>query len=254
MAYYLMQEKKKGIYTPLDITKSKCFYRTSNLKNMGCTLQEIDLFTMNFENEKELRSHLFREGLIEMRYAGRPLSVRILRNNKYYKVMYDMLYQKDIEYIMDPKLLIERINNKLLTGDYRFVEKYANAFLEFHDCLSTAPEVREFAKSSLRDNKCCKHFYAYDENNDNPVVRMTKLLIYDYYQEPSGKIKYKETIKYRNLHSVLAFVNNYDKLCEQEKINQTNNQTSLFEEPIKPKTKKKIKRESIPGQTNLFDE
>lgn len=252
MAYYLTIEKKKGNYTPLEINKSKYFTRTSNLKGNGSTLQEIDMFTMMFNNEKELRSALFRDGLVEMRYAGRPLSIRLLRNNHYYKVMYDMMYQKDIEYIANPKLLIKRINDKLLAGDYRFVEKFANNFLNFHDCLSTAPEVREFAISSSRDLHCCKYFYSLDENGDNPLIRMTKLLIYDYKQGLSGKVEYKETVKYRNLHSVLAFVNNYDKNLEKE--NKEDNQINLFTSEDKVKTKKKEKNKYIPGQTSLFNE
>ena len=252
MAYYLTIEKKKGVYEPIEITKSKYFSRLSNLKGNGSTLQEIDMFTMMFENEKELRTSLFKEKLVNMRDAGRSLSIRILRNKQYYKVMYDMFYQKDVEYIANPKLLIKRINNKLLEGDYRFVEKFANNFLNFHDCLSTAPEVREFAISSSRDKHCCKYFYNLDENGDNPLIRMTKLLIFDYEQSHSGRVDYKNTIKYRNLHAVLAFVNNYDKNFGNEQ--KDNEQISLFSNNNNVKTKKREKKGYIPGQTSLFDE
>lgn len=250
MAYYLMIEKKKGQYTPIDITKSACFYRMSNLKKSGCTLQEIDMFTMNFYDEKELRAHLFKSGLLDRRDAGKKITTRILRDNKYHKVMYDMFYQKDIEYITNPQKLINRINDKLMSGDYRFIELYARDFSNFHDCSSTAPEVREFAATSIRQNYCSRHLHTLDENNDNPLVRMTKLLIYENFQAPNGKIFYKEGIKYRNLHSVLAYVNNYDKTRD---IDNTNNeQISLFEAP-QPKVKKLKKNESIPGQINLFE-
>ena len=253
MAYYFTVEKKKGEYTPIDITKSKYFMRTSNLKGAGSTLQEIDTFTMMFNNEKELRTRLFKEGLLEMKYAGKGLSIRNFRNNRYYKVMYDFLYQKDLEYIANPQKVIERIERKLLLGDFRFIEKFANTFMNFHDCLSTAPEVREFAIASSRTGIRSRHFDVYDENYDNPLTRMTKLLIYDYYQTPSGRTEYKNTVKYRNLHAVLAFTNYYDKKNseELEEMKEVKNQTSLFEE--KPKTRKKEKK-NIEGQTSLFDE
>ena len=151
MAYYLTVEKKKGEYTPLDITTTPCFYRISNLKNMGATLQEIDLFTMNFADERELRTFLFRNYLLDFKSMNKKLSIRNLHNNRLHKVMYDFLYQDDIDYICDPEKLIARINDKLCAGDFRFVEKFANTFLEFHDCLSTAPEVREFAQASQRE-------------------------------------------------------------------------------------------------------
>lgn len=247
MAYYLTIEKRKGQYTPLDITKTSYFTRLSNLKNMGCTLAEIDAFTMNFNDERELRGYLFQNDLIEIRNGNRPLSVRNLLNNKYNKVMYDMLYQKDLEYIMDPRKLIARINDKLYAGDYRFVKAFANYFMNYHDCSSTAPEVREFANTSIMENRCSRHFNCLDEQGDNPLVRMTKLLIYDYYEEPNGEVKYKSTIKYRNLHMVLAFINHYDKTYTDQL-----KQTSSIELP-KTKTRKKTKNDKIPGQTNLFE-
>ena len=248
MAYYFTYQKKKGEYVPIDITKSKYFTRLSNFKNMGMSLQEVDMFTMMFNDEKELRRALFKEGLLEHRYSGSSLSTRLLRNNKYYKVMYDFLYQKDIEYVMDPKLVINRVNNKLTEGDFRFVNAFANNYLQFHDCLSTAPEVREFAMQSIRDGRCSKYFYIVDENNDNPLVRMTKLLIYKHYQKSNGVIIYEDVVNYRNLHSIIAFINNYDKKYIGE---VTKEQISMFEDNSKKKVLKKDKQ--IEGQISLFE-
>lgn len=250
MAYYLTIEKKKGEYTPIDITKSKYYSRLSNFKGMGSSLQELDTFTMMFNHEQELRKALFKEKLLEMRYFQKPLSIRNLKNGRYHKVMYDFLYQKDMEYIMDPTKLIDRINYKLLTGDYRFIEKYANTFLKFQDCLSTAPEVREFAINSARYNAPSRYFSELDENCDNPLTRMTKLLIYEYTQAPSGRIEYKSIIKYRNLHSVLAFINHYDEKYADDLPKEEKDILTIA--PVK--TKKKVKNKIIPGQIDLFDE
>ena len=49
--------------------------------------------------------------------------------------MYDFLYQKDIEYVMNPKLIIDKINSKLDERDYRFVNTFANNYLQFHEVL-----------------------------------------------------------------------------------------------------------------------
>ena len=249
MAYYMTIQKKKGEYTPIDITKSKYFTRISKFKGMGMSLEETDLFTMMFNNESELRKALFDEGFIEQKYYDNPLAIRLLRNNKYHKVMYDFLYQKDIEYVMNPTLIIKRIDKKLDSNDFRFVNTFANNYLRFHECLSTAPEVREFAMQSIRDGRRSKYFNILDENKDNPLVRMTKLLIYKYYQKPNGVVEYTNEIIYRNLHSVLAFINHYDKkyLDEVDK-----DQISLFEVD---NTKKKIRKKDkqIDGQYSLFE-
>ena len=250
MAYYLTIEKKKGEHIPLDITKSVYFTRLSHLKGNGATLQEIDTFTMMFNNEEELRSALLNEVLLEEQYLSKPLSIRNLKKEIYHKVMYDFLYQKDIEYIMDPNRLIERINEKLYFGDYRFIEKYANHFLEYYDCRSTAPEVREFAINSARYDAPSRYFSELDENNDNPLERLTKLLIYEYDQLPNGKVEYSKKVKYRNLHAVLAFINHYDKKYQEDLSNEENEILTIA--PVKIKKKKKNK--AIPGQFNLFDE
>ncbi len=249
VAYYLMVEKRKGQYEPVDITKDKagCFSRVANnFKNTGCSLEEIDLFTMHFNDIRELKEHLLRRGILEPADANKALSIRLLRNNYYHKVMYDMLYQKDLEYMMDPSRLIERIRDKLREGDYRFVESFARDFSEFHDCRTTAPEVRAYATDSIRDNLCCRHLYDLDENGDDPLTRMTKLLIYDYYQNQKGKIIYKQGIKYRNLHSVLAYVNNYDKKHMLD--DEIDKEVGIVS---KPKTRKRV-RKPLPGQTSLF--
>ena len=248
MAYYFTIQKKRGEYTPIDITKSKYFNRISNFKGMGMSLEEADLFTMMFDDEKELRTALFKEKLLEHRYSGNQLSIRLLRNGKYYKVMYDFLYQKDLEYIADPQLILDKINDKLLNNDFRFVSAFANNYLNFHECLSTAPEIREYAMQSIRDNRPSKYFYQVDENGDYPLIRMAKLLIYKYYQSPSGKIEYTDKITYRNLHSIIAFVNHYEKKYAKEE-----EQTSLFEvDNAKKKVLKKDKQ--IDGQFSFFEE
>lgn len=248
MAYYFTYQKKKGEYIPIDITKSKYFTRLSNFKGMGMSLQEVDMFTMMFNDENELRRALFKEKLLEHKYSGSNLSTRLLRNNKYYKVMYDFLYQKDVEFVADPNMIINKINNKLQSGDFRFVNSFANNYLQFHECLSTAPEVREFAMQSIREGRPSKYFYTVDENNDNPLVRMTKLLIYKHYQKGNGVIVYEDVVNYRNLHSVIAFVNNYDKKYMNEVEKE---QISLFEDNSKKKVLKKDRQ--IDGQLSLFE-
>lgn len=252
MAYYFMVSKKRGEYTPIDITKSKYFMRTSKLKGAGMTLEEIDMFTMMFNDEQELRMALFNEGLLKQDMINSPLSARILRNKEYFKVMYDFLYQKDMEYVLEPARIIKKINDKLMNDDFRFVLSYANTFAEFHDCSSTAPEVRAFASESIKFGRRSNEFNFLDEENDNPLVRMTKLLIYQYEQYYNGRVEYQNKIKYRNLHMVIAFVNNYDKKYVYEEIVAPSK-----DDGVKKKIKKndgiKEHDRQIPGQINLFD-
>ena len=244
MAYYLMVEKKRGEYMPLDITKSKCFTRLSNLKSNKANLNEIDLFTMMFNDNMELRKSLINEGILDANDSNRELSIRRIEKGKYIKVPYGFLYQSDIEYVMDPKRLIRRINDKLLNNDFRYIERFANNYLDYHECSSTSGEVKMAALDSARINGISKYFNMVDQNNDKLLIRMLKLLIYEHYQLPSGKVIYKDKIIYRNLHSLIAFTDYYDlKYMDEEK-----EQYSLFINDSKTLKRKK----QIDGQYCLF--
>lgn len=211
MAYYMMCEEKRGKFALVDITKSDCFTRLSKFKNGGCDLREIDMFTTQFYDEDDLRTHLISEAILSFSNRDRELSIRRKDAGKYKKVIYDFLYQKDIDYIADPNKLIDFILSKLYEGDFRFVQKFANHYIRHHECSSTMPEVRAYTLESIRLGYMSRGFYETDENGDNLLKRAIKLLIYKYEQEQSGRIEYKKEIVYRNLHSMICFVNNYDK-------------------------------------------
>jgi len=257
MAYYFTVEEKKGKYLPLDIKKSKYFTKQSKFKNLGLSLQEIDLFTTMFNNEEELRASLLKEGILPLSMSSKSLSARLLRKDVYHKVIYDFLYQADIEYILDPNRLITRINDKLYEGDFRFVESLASAYLKFYDCASTAAEVRAWANFSIKTSSRSHYFDELDENGNLLLTRMLKLLIYEYYQNQDGKVTYKEGIKYLNLHSLIAFTNNYDKKNITNKLapvasSVPSKEENIFMDATGIKEKKRKKR-PIPGQIGFSE-
>ena len=118
MAYYFMARTSKGDYQKIDITKSTCFTKLSKFRQPGaCSLEEIDMFTTAFFNELELRTHLIEEGILPINLADKQLSIRIPKNNIYHKVMYDFLYQKDIEYIANPAALLNEIYRRDISNE-----------------------------------------------------------------------------------------------------------------------------------------
>ena len=211
MTYYLMGEVKRGEYSVVDITKSSRFRRLSKLKGNDCELFEIDMFTMNFSNEIELRKHLIEEGILIGNIGNNRLSIRRKDNNGFKRVSYGFLYQKDIKYIEDPNKLINRVLNKLYSGDFKFVRDFAYNYVHCNECSSTMPEVRHFAEESMEKGYISNGFSMVDENGDMLFRRALKLLIYKYEQKKNGKIVYSDKVVYRNLHSILCYINNYDK-------------------------------------------
>lgn len=220
MAYYMMCEKRRGDYSLIDITKSNCFTKLSKFKNGGCDLREIDAFTTQFFDEEELREYLITQGLLSFDDVNKNLSIRKKNKDKYDKVRYDFLYQKDIDYIFNPNKIIDKILNKLYQGDFRFIQDFANNYMKYRECSSTMPEVRYYANESIKNGCISNGFSLVDENGDNLIRRAVKLLIYKYNQQLDGKLFYSNDIVYRNLHSIICFVNNYDKKHGNEVMKQ----------------------------------
>ena len=234
MAYYMMCKKKRGEYAVVDITRSNCFTKLSKFKNGGCDLKEIDLFTSQFYDIDELKEHLYMLGLISFDDLGRELTIRRKNNNKYDKVRLDFLYQRDIEYLFDPNKLIDRVWEKLNQGDFRFIQKFANNYARHRECSSTLPEVRYYGSESIRKGTLDNGFMILDENGDDLITRTIKLLIYKYDQGQDGKITYTDEIVHRNLHSLICFIDNYDKKyaieSESDKIKDVKRKTRIGEQ------------------------
>lgn len=244
MAYYFMSEISKGKYRPIEISNSKYFqdYIRKYKKPFAYSLQEIDKFTMMFDNEIELRERLVEEGILPFHLFEKPLSIRNLNKDEYNKVPYNFLYQKDIEYVMDPTRLIEKIMRSFYDGDLLLIKKIASRFSEEYRCKTTVSEVRQHIESSIRDNKISRHFDELDENKDKLLPRLLKLIILESYDNKFGKVVYKNTVNYRNLHILIALVNYHEETKNKEEepteiIKRTKEKTT--EEPKKPLVKKK---------------
>ena len=225
MAYYFTVEIKKGNNIPLEIKNSIYFQTIQRKYTKDCaySLQEIDSFTMMFDNELELRERLVEEGILPFELFKKPLSIRFYKNNMYKKIPYDFLYQEDIEYIMEPDRLISLIMKRYYQNEFIFIRKLSSHFSEVYECSTTAKEVVRLSEASIFQGQRHIGLEELDRNGDMPVSRMLKLLILTHYEKPNGMIEYKEQVNYRNLHDLIAFVNNYDK---------SNNPKQDIDEPV----------------------
>lgn len=248
MAYYFMIERKRGQYQSLNISSSKYFQTIPTHKKIcAYTLKEIDDFTMIFDNEAELRKHLVLEEILPISLINKSLSIRYLTGGKYVKVEYDFLYQKDLEYIYDPSRLISLILKRYYNKEFVFIKKLASNFAHHFECSTTAPEVARLAEASVYQGYPHRSLEERDLNGDIMIARFLKLLILKHYEKPNGKIEYKDEVNYRNLHDLLAFINNYDKKNEVKEIEQVEKKQEEIKVLTKTKSKKK-KNYHIDGQ------
>ena len=223
MAYYLTVESKRDEFIPLEINNSIYFQIVKRKYDKKCayTLEEIDSFTMMFDNELELRHALICEGILPIELRDKKLSTRLLKKGKYEKIKYDFLYQKDLEYIANPLLVVEEIMKRYYQNNFIFLQKFASNFSNFYECSTTAPEVLQSAIISAREGRRHYLLESVDKNGDFLVARLVKLLILKHTESFDGRINYKSDVNYRNLHSVIAFINNYDKKIVEENVKET---------------------------------
>lgn len=217
MAYYLMAKDKQGSYKSLNIEKSSLFKSERKFKKpKAYTLQEIDRFTSEFEDELHLKQHLLSQRILPQDLASSPLSIKFIKQDRYDSIKYDVLYQDSIEYIMETERLVELIMRRYYANDFEFIKKLASRFSNFRECRSTAPELVCLADLSIQTGRKDNGFNELDANGDNMIARLIKLLILKYNETPKGEIEYKDKYNYRNLHLLISFVLDYYKNLEQE--------------------------------------
>ena len=242
MAYYFTIETKRGEFRPISISDSVYFQNEVRKYKKPCayTLEEIDNFTMMFNNEIELRERLTQEGTLPLKYFDKPLSIRYSIKDEFIKVPNDFLYQNDIEFIANPPRLVKYILKRYYDNDFLLIKRIVNKFSEHRRCQSTIPEVRQFIEISIREGKRCSFLDEIDENGDNLIIRLIKLIILESIDDyKTGKVIYKNKLNYRNLHDLIALIRNYDK--ELIKQSQSNGPSFI---QFDSKTNNKIKQQT----------
>lgn len=258
MAYYFMVEKKKGEYEVLNIEKAPCFNDELTYSKDGAfTLKEIDMFTTMFNDECEMRKFLIDNEILPIDLENKSLSIRWYQKGNYNKVPYGFLYQKDIDYIFEPNKLVELILKRYYQKDLMFIKNMADAFSGYYICSSTAPEVRMYADISIRTGEIYNYLNEVDKNGDNLVKRLVKLLLFEHSENSDGYIYYSDKINYRNLHVLIAFINNYDMRVLKELkgfdyIGEDYKSAFGVKDRNKPKRRVK-KKDELDGQLSFMD-
>lgn len=240
MAYFLQVKDNNGKYKSLNVEKSSKFeadtISQSYTKTIAYSLQSLDRFTMQFIDEKELREHLLLERILPANLANRPLVIRFATKKKARN--YGLLFIDDLEYFYT-NILFKSIENRYLNKDFKFLVEYAQYFRNFKECGSTAGDLFALSNMALTTGKIDKGFEKMDSNRDNPVIRLTKLLIYKYKTLPGNKVEYNlNKFNWRTLHILIEFIKDYEQKENTEK------KISAIE--ANSDKKKILKKEEIP--------
>lgn len=232
MAYFLQVKLQNGKYKSLDISKSDRF-KPDNIytkKIRICddnfeikidnnavkySLQVIDHFTMQFEDEKELKLHLISSNILPPELMDNPLCIRFVSQKKMVR-NYEVFFSEDYYYFEIDKL-ISLVETRYLVGDFKFLMALSKYFRDFRECTTTASELLALSTEAYQFGHIDKGFNEIDSNGDNIVRRLPKLLIYRYDTKRNGdpsyrdKVSDKDAVNWRTLHLLIEFIKNYEQ-------------------------------------------
>lgn len=242
MAYYVMIEKKKGIYEKINIVGLDKFRRNSGFKNDGMSLEEIDNFTGSFLDEKEMKMYLLNNRVLSPEDINKKITIRRKNKDEFIKVMYDPIYMRGLLYL-NPSFLERRICS--LKDDSLFLKKLIAKYERKYNYSSSIHNIRAILE------------YRIDSNMDMYTELRNFFSAEIYQRNIEGEVEVDKKTgevlpKYKSLHDLAAFVLNYDMTLaekERETVSTKDNGQSTI------RVRKRINRnDPMEGQYSFFDE
>lgn len=194
MAYYLTIDSKEE-NRPLDLRTMEGFKRHSNLQNNLYTLEEIDLFTKDYKDEKDLKLALYYSGLITSDEIEKNITIRRKDHKKLLPIKYGIVYSNMKEYLSVEKLR-NIIGRKM--NDVNFVNDFVN---QYQFSYKSENIVSEF-KGLLNSDEKSKIYMFIDD--------FLKSELYE-----KDKKTNKTKLRYKSLHDLAMFVSNWNDINKQ---------------------------------------
>ena len=200
MAYYFAVETEKNSYVAKNIRNSKFFgseYRTSI--PYECTLSEIDDFTSSFQSEKELKEQLLKERIIEEEDLDKNIAIIFTRGIERRMVGGTILYS-DVKSMIDiPTTAVEYIKKQAKDNNYHFFRELSKKLPNGTINKSVVSKLASLIEESK-------------ELDDKMIDEVARLLIYRSQVKDNGSIICEDKVNTENLHNVLSFISEYNKL------------------------------------------
>lgn len=191
MAYNLTIDNDKE-NRPIDLRKIETFKRHSNLKNNLYTLEEIDRFTNQYKDEKELKLDLYERGLITSEEFDNNITIRKKEYKKLVPIKNGIAYSNTSEYL-SVEILRNIIGKKM--NDKNFVNDFVN---EYQSSYKGGEVISEF-KGLLNSDEKSKIYMLIDEFLKKELYKTDK---------KTNKIK----LRYKSLHDMAMFISNWDEI------------------------------------------
>ena len=231
--YILSIEQKNKEYKEIK-------WNNSNQKD-SYKLIDIDNFTIDFNDEYDLKEYLIKDGIIELDDYYRRLSINYSFKGKLKKMMYGISYKEDSFY-MSEAIIFYYLKNNCTNIDLleKLANHYRNSYIHnvsVNTIINYIIANKEGYLSNINIEGVLTEFVKEEIFSYDPKTRSYKI---DNYGNP--------IIKYKNLHELGMFLSNYNK--KDNKVIKPKSKEEI-KEVVKPKTK--VKTNDIEGQMSLFN-
>ena len=216
MAYYLAVETTQGAFEALSVRKSETFKKLTDSKNtFECTLEEIDQFTTQYINEKQLANDLNGENILPNFRYNNPLAVIYVNGGEIRKLQGNLLFKDSKKLIENPELAIEYIINKAKEEDSTFFRKLSLILPEnsintyMISVLATAIEDKKIKQNNHFLDKFKMLFNK--RSNDDFIKNIAKSLVEFCYLDGEGKLEFSNAIDYEKFRYTVSFISEYER-------------------------------------------
>lgn len=199
MAYYFAVETEENSFLAKNIRNSKFFgseYRTNT--PYECSLGEIDNFTSEFKDEKQLKEQLLKERIIEEFDLDKNIAIIFTRGIERRKVGGNLLYS-DVKEMLDcPIKAVEHIKNQAKENNSHFFRELSKKLPNGTINKSVVSNLASLIEASK-------------ELDDKMIDEVARLLIYRSQVKDNGSIICEDKVNTENFHNVLSFISEYNK-------------------------------------------
>ena len=220
MAYYLAVETNPHEYTALKLKSSKPFGPLEeNEDPYACGLEEIEGYTILFENHHTLTKRLASNGILQYRDLFKPLAIFYVNGIEVRKLKGDILYKESADYVYFPSLIYDYILEQGKNRNSHFFRKLSQTLDSSSITRYMATQLaniiekeKQYEKSSLFNRlKSSKPIV-----DDNLIENIANTLLYPFTLGDDGNLVYKNEVSREKLHEIAAFITEYEKTYPKE--------------------------------------
>jgi hypothetical protein len=206
VAYYIAVETTIDEFEAINVKKTNTFKKVfpDDSKPYECSLDEIDKYTVEYNEQKNFSDDLYDSKLIPWSYYARNFAIICDNEQGARKVLGDILFSSSKKYIENPSLVTKYIMDKAQAKDVVFLKQLSSILEDTSMGTYLASRLANFM-----DKK--------QEFSDAAIKKIAELLIQNYSLTDNGSLDFSVLVNYERFHNTVAFISEYENKLEKNK-------------------------------------